>query len=149
MEPLPKSFGTVALEKRVRINPDFCNHFRVHFRYKLSAVCIASFKNRKAPESTEHLPCAFGVRLSYRTTIAVLDGSPSKALLTTITRYSSSFPAGCSTRVASVMKAVTTSCQGPLWGVSSNCRYLCLAFSLKRLLLGFKRKGRGIFCFVW
>lgn len=49
----------------------------------------------------------------YRTTIAVLLASPSPALLTAMMQYSSSFPLGCSTNVASEITAVATSSHAP------------------------------------
>ena len=52
-------------------------------------------------------------RSFYSTTISVLLGSPSPALLTAMMRYSSSLPFGCSTNVASVITAVAVSSHTP------------------------------------
>ena len=68
---------------------------------------------QKNTEGTEvYILCTFGTKF-YSTTIAVLLGSPSPALLMAIMRYSSfrSFPWSCSTSVASRITWVATSSQ--------------------------------------
>jgi hypothetical protein len=63
---------------------------------------------QKNTKGAEGFLCTLGIK-SYSTTIAVLLGSPSPALLTATIRYSSSLPFGCSTNVASLITAVATS----------------------------------------
>ena len=84
------------------------NHFRItrlpyrQVNISILLICWSRF----SPSNT------------YRTTIAVLLGEPSPALFTAMMRYSSSFPFGCSTNVASVITAVATSSQLPLFSRS-------------------------------
>ena len=52
---------------------------------------VQRMKSEKNAEGAKRLLCTFGVTQIYSTTIAVLDGSPSPALLTAMMRYSDTF----------------------------------------------------------
>ena len=67
----------------------------------------------KSSQCAEQSRCAFGVRTFCSTTLAVSDGLPSPALLTTMMRYSNSLPHGCSTSVASLVTTVAAPLQAP------------------------------------
>ena len=77
---------------------------------------LVSVYSIKTPKAQSFQSAPFGFRIFYSTTIAVLDGSPSPALLTAMMRYSSFLPRGCSTKVAMSASAIgnRTICLTPL-----------------------------------